>query len=229
MTRDLDVFAFHNFSTNSEICCRWHSCEIALKNRDRFTVIWGAILRAHYNSRLTYKPDVEGADEFHQPETIKLTFGIEKCVTGMLRLCAWCSNRNINCNEVLSMLKMLHPPCALILSPLEVNLDKHLAEGLWRIVTNVDGLSELNNDGWDGILGLAEWCAARGGLHTDSGTFGGGLADDDPSLQAFRSLHLILHAVELKNSLRATQWPKILGSIRSLVEAGERGNCPKMR
>jgi len=206
-------------------------CEIALKNRDRFTLIWDAILRAHYNSRLTYKHKVESADtdDLHQPETIKLTPGIEKCVTGILRLCVWISNRNINPNEVLSMLKMLHPPCALIWSPLELNLDKHLAEGLWRIVTNVDGLSQINDEGWGGILGLAEWCAARGGLQSDSDTNGGGLDEDDPSLQAFRSLHLILHAVELKDALRVDQWPLVVKSVRCLVEAGERGHCPKLR
>ena len=173
-------------------------CEIALKNRDRFNLIWDAILRAHYNSRLTYKHLIASAefDDAHQPETIKLTPGMEKCVTGILRLCIWISNRNFISNEVFSMLKMLHPPCALIWSPSELNLDKHLAEGLWRIVTNIDALSQINDDGWGGILGLAQWCAERGGLQSDSDTSGGGLGEDDPSLQAYRSLHLILHSHE---------------------------------
>ena len=135
-------------------------------------------------------------DDAHQPETIKLTPGMEKCVTGILRLCVWISNRNFISNEVFSMLKMLHPPCALIWSPSELNLDKHLAEGLWRIITNIDALSQINDDGWGGILGLAQWCAERGGLQSDSDTSGGGLGEDDPSLQAYRSLHLILHSHE---------------------------------
>jgi hypothetical protein len=127
-------------------------------------------------------------------------------------------------------LKILHPPCALEWSPLELNLDKHLAEGLWRIVTNVDGLSNVNDEGWSGILGLAEWCATRGGLQSGAcDAHSGGLAEDDPSLQAFRSLHLILHAVELKGSLKCDQWPRIVRTVRCLVEAGERGHCPKLR
>jgi len=56
----------------------------------------------------------------------------------------------------------------------------------------------------------------------------GSLAEDDPSLQSFRALHLILHAVELKNVLQVDQWPQIVKSVRCLVEAGERGHCPKL-
>mmetsp|Transcript_2900 Transcript_2900/g.6245 ORF Transcript_2900/g.6245 Transcript_2900/m.6245 type:complete len:1300 (+) Transcript_2900:2291-6190(+) len=206
-------------------------CEIALKNRDRFALAWNTILRAHYNSRLTYRPSRGSSehhgDKEHQSETIKLTSGIEKCVTGILRLCVWASNRNMIANEVLPTLKILHPPCALIWSPLELNLDKHLAEGLWRIVRNVDGLGGLKGglSDWSGILGLAEWCAMRGGLRSSAL---GSLAEDDPSLQAFRSLHLILHAVELKDSLRVDRCPQIVRSVRCLVEAGERGHCPKL-
>mgnify|MGYP000449625138 CR=1 FL=1 len=202
-------------------------CEIALKNRDRFTIVWN-ILSAHYNSRLTYRPSRGGedADKEHQSEAIKLTPGIEKCVTGILRLCVWTSNRNMIANQVLPTLNILHPPLgALIWSPLELNLDKHLAEGLWKICRNVDGLTQVDTEGWGGILGLAEWCATRGGLRSDQL---GSLADDDPSLQAFRSLHLILHAVELKDSLQVYRWPHIVRSVRCLVEAGERGHCPKL-
>ena len=191
-----------------------------------------AILRAHYNSRLTYRHSRgrERGDEDHQPETIKLTSGIEKCVTGILRLCVRTSNRNVISNEVLSTLNILHPPLGLLWSPLELNLDKHLAEGLWRVVQNVDGLTQINDEGWSGILGLAEWCATRGGLRSsDPNQNAGSLAEDDPSLQTFRSLHLILHAAELKNALRIERWPQIVRSVRCLVEAGERGQCPKLR
>jgi hypothetical protein len=207
-------------------------CEIALRNRDRFALIWDTILRAHYNSRLTYRHSRgrERGDEDHQPETIKLTSGIEKCVTGILRLCVRTSNRNMISNEVLSTLNILHPPLGLLWSPLELNLDKHLAEGLWRVVQNVDGLTQINDEGWSGILGLAEWCATRGGLRSsDLNQNAGSLAEDDPSLQTFRSLHLILHAAELKNALRIERWPQIVRSVRCLVEAGERGQCPKLR
>eukprot|EP00579_Thalassiosira_antarctica_P012680 CAMPEP_0201921956 /NCGR_PEP_ID=MMETSP0903-20130614/10133_1 /ASSEMBLY_ACC=CAM_ASM_000552 /TAXON_ID=420261 /ORGANISM="Thalassiosira antarctica, Strain CCMP982" /LENGTH=2026 /DNA_ID=CAMNT_0048459001 /DNA_START=149 /DNA_END=6229 /DNA_ORIENTATION=+ len=211
-------------------------CEIALKNRDRFALVWNNILRAHYNSRLTYRPSShvggDAATEGGLPpsETIKLTPGTEKCVTGILRLCAWTSNGRDTAiaNQVLSTLKILHPPFgALIWSPLELNLDKHLAEGLWHISRNVDGLSQIDGEGWSGILGLVEWCATRGGLRSKNDQLGS-LAEDDPSLQAFRSLHLILHAVELKDSLQVYRWPQIVRSVRCLVEAGERGHCPKL-
>ena len=199
-------------------------CEISLKNRDRFALVWDNILRAHYNSRLTPK---HHRDEELQAETLKLTPGIEKCVTGILRLCVWSSNRNILADQVLSTLKILHPPFgALIWSPMELNLDKHLAEGLWRISRNVDGLAQIDNEGWGGILGLAEWCAIRGGIRSNDQL--GSLAEDDPSLQAFRSLHLILHAVELKDTLQVHRWPQIVRAVRCLVEAGERGDCPKL-
>lgn len=199
-------------------------CEIALKNRDRFALVWNNILRAHYNSRLTPKHSV---DKDHQSETIQFTPGIEKCVTGILRICVWTSNRNVIANQVLSTLNILHPPLgALIWSPLELNLDKHLSEGLWRICRNVDGLTQIDDEGWSGILGLAEWCSMRGGLRSTDQL--GSLAEDDPSLQAFRSLHLILHAVELKDHLQVYRWPQIVRSVRSLVEAGERGYCPKL-
>ena len=206
-------------------------CEISLKNRDRFALIWNTILRAHYNSRLTYRHSrgrEEHVDEEHQSETLKLTSGIEKCVTGILRLCARTSNRNMISSEVLSTLKILHPPLGLLWSPLELNLDKHLAEGLWRIAQNVDLLAQINGEGWSGIIGLVEWCATRGAISANDQSNMGSLAEDDPSLQAFRSLHLILHAVELKDALGVDLWPQIIRSIRSLVQAGERGQCPKL-
>lgn len=206
-------------------------CEIALKNRDRFAHVWENILCAHYNSRLTYRPSWgrQNSDSAlsdanpHHPETVALTPGIEKCVTGVLRLCIYASSRNTLASEVLSTLKILHPPYgALHWSPQELNLDKHLAEGLWRVCRNVDGLSHINDEGWSGILGLLEWCASRGGMPSAQRV--GSLAEDDPSLQAFRSLHLMLHAVELKDCLPFG----VVRAIRSIVEAGERAQCPKL-
>ncbi|KAL7470817.1 hypothetical protein ACHAXS_011093 [Conticribra weissflogii] len=206
-------------------------CEITLKNRDRFTHIWENVLCAHYNSRLTYRPSwgrqnsdsaLSETNQQHS-ETMSLTPGIEKCVTGVLRLCIYASSRNTLASEVLTTLKILHPPYGVLhWSPQELNLDKHLAEGLWRICRNVDGLSHINDVGWSGILGLLEWCASRGGMPSAQRV--GSLAEDDPSLQAFRSLHLMLHAVELKDCVPFG----VVRSIRSIVEAGERAQCPKL-
>jgi hypothetical protein len=192
-------------------------CEITLKNRDRFALIWETILSAHYNYRLS-----KGSDD--NLETLKLTPGIEKCVTSVLRMCNFAINRNISItNDVLATLNILHPPLgSLFWSPLELNLDKHLSEGIWRICQNVDGLSQVNARGWEGILGLLEWCSSRGGLPSPHQP--GILADDDPSLQAFRSLHLLLHAKELKDAVP----PNVVTSIRCLVEAGERANSTRL-
>ena len=209
-------------------------CEIALKNRDRLALVWDTILRPHYNSRLTYRPSRAAKtdeDGRSAAETIRLTPGIEKCVTSILRLCIWTTNRSTAiANEVLPTLKILHPPCTLIWSPLlELNLDKHLAEGLWRIAhQNTDSLSQINDDSLSAILDLLEWCAMRGGLPSGDPLGSKSLAEDDPSLQAFKSLHLILHDVNLKDSLRVEHWPKIVASVRCLVEAGERAMCPKL-
>jgi hypothetical protein len=231
MVHVTDALAGLPLSPASEAFAEILLCEIALKNRDRFAMIWDTFLRAHYNSRLTLrhsKGREEHVDEEHQSETLKLTPGIEKCVTGILRLCARTTNRNMVSSEVLSTLKILHPPLGLLWSPLELNLDKHLAEGLWRIAQNVDLLTQINQEGWSGILGLVEWCATRGAISANDHSNTGSLAEDDPSLQAFRSLHLILHAIELKDALGFDLWPQIIRSIRSLVQAGERGQCPKL-
>eukprot|EP00577_Skeletonema_sp_RCC1716_P009469 CAMPEP_0113433698 /NCGR_PEP_ID=MMETSP0013_2-20120614/35079_1 /TAXON_ID=2843 ORGANISM="Skeletonema costatum, Strain 1716" /NCGR_SAMPLE_ID=MMETSP0013_2 /ASSEMBLY_ACC=CAM_ASM_000158 /LENGTH=676 /DNA_ID=CAMNT_0000323419 /DNA_START=70 /DNA_END=2097 /DNA_ORIENTATION=+ /assembly_acc=CAM_ASM_000158 len=194
-------------------------CEVVRKNRDRFAFIWENILSAHYNSRLTCRP--EGSEV--ESDSMILTPGIEKCVSGILKICIWASSRNVFANEVLPTLEILHPPLgACVWSPLELNLDKHLSEGLWRICRNVDGLSQIDDKAWEGILGLLDWCASRGGIPSRDNF--GSLDEDDPSLQAFRSLHLMLHAEELKDIVPYG----VVKSIRSLVEAGERGHCPKL-
>jgi hypothetical protein len=212
-----DAFFGLPLSPASEALAEIILCEITLKNRDRFPSIWENILSAHYNHRLS-----KGSDE--QLDTLKLTPGIEKCVTSVLRMCNFAINRNMIASEVLGTLNILHPPLgSLFWSPLELNLDKHLSEGIWRICQNVDELSQVNDRGWEGILGLLEWCASRGGLPS-SVHQPGILADDDPSLQAFRSLHLLLHANELKDSVP----PSVVTAIRCLVEAGERANSTRL-
>ena len=212
-----DSFFSLPISPASEALAEILLCEISLKNRDRFAIIWETILSAHYNYRLS-----KGNDD--NMETLKLTPGIEKCATSVLRICAFAISRSISItSDVLTTLNILHPPLgSLFWSPLELNLDKHLSEGVWRICQNVDGLSLVDARGWEGILGLLEWCASRGGLSSPHQP--GVLAEDDPSLQAFRSLHMLLHANELKDSLP----PDVVTSIRYLVEAGERANSTRL-
>ena len=90
-----------------------------------------------------------------------------------------------------------------------LNLNKHLGEGLWRICRDVDGLRMVDVDGWEGLLGLIQHCASNG-EPVISGKGGQSLSDDDPSLQAFRCMHLMLHSAELKDVIPFS----IVASIR---------------
>jgi hypothetical protein len=103
-------------------------------------------------------------------------------------------------------------------------LDKHLGEGLWRICRNVDGLKALSGESWDAVLGLAEFCASKGGHVIQAGPGRGGLAEDDPALNAYRSFHIMLSTAELKFLVPFS----IVRGVRSLILSGERGNCAKL-
>ena len=87
-------------------------------------------------------------------------------------------------NEVLSAWKYL-PPVSdeqHALSPLRA-LDRHIGDGLWRIVSQVDNLLCLNDDGWEGVVSLLSWCAKRGGALKPISSHGpSGLPEDDPAL-----------------------------------------------
>jgi hypothetical protein len=112
-------------------------------------------------------------------------------------------------------------------SPLRV-LDKHMSEGLWRIVTNVDGLMKLDNEGWEGLVSLMNWCAKRGGMlkpvHTYHVKAHSVLAEDDPALQSYRSMHFILSTGELDNKVPFS----VVGCVRTLVRAGESRKYPQL-
>lgn len=239
VSADPSVFAI---SPASEALAEVLICEIALRNRDRIGTLWDAMLKDHYSIRLGNHIDRHPptSDRQHSDSAIpqqqrNVSFamipGMEKCVTGLLRVCAFTVHREHEVStDVLSSLQYLYPPMAGLrwsssLSS-RLNLDRHMSEGLWRICRNVDGLHQIEPRGWDGLLGLVRHCAMRGGSATSSlrGGRSGGLAEDDPALQAFRSLHLVLHAPELKESVPFG----VAGPVRALVEGGERGNCPKL-
>jgi hypothetical protein len=201
-------------------------CEIALKNRDRLGVIWQNVLKEHYQRRLrqsnlsslsSSESGIPSMHSFPSP-------GIEKCVTGLLRICICAVMRENIGNDVLGSLTLLCVPPTIV----EEHLGKHNAEGLWRICRNIEGLSRLNNEGWEALLVLAEWCAAVGGLAgpraVGSGRSRNGLAQDDPALQSYRSLHLLLHAPELSNVVPFTA----MRSIRAVIIAGERARFSKL-
>jgi hypothetical protein len=52
----------------------------------------------------------------------------------------------------------------------------------------------------------------------------GGLSEEDPALNTYRSIHIILNAHDLKYSV---PFPVVRG-VRSLILSGERGSCSKL-
>jgi len=199
-------------------------CEIALKNRDRIKLIW-EFLRLHYQTRLGFTNSLSDDTVIeHGVKTNSETVigaGIEKCATGLIRICICMSQRAQVANDILPSLKFLY--CSPLLRTCN-GLDKHLGEGLWRICRNVDGLKALSGESWDAVLGLAEFCASKGGYVIQAGPGRGGLAEDDPALNAYRSFHIMLSTAELKYLVPFS----IVRGVRSLILSGERGNCAKL-
>jgi hypothetical protein len=178
------------------------------------------VLENHYAGRL--QTLVESQTEEH--DIARIEPGTEKCVTGLLRLCACASQKEDIANEVLGSLAMWTETT----TPREVEeLDKHISEGTWRICKSVDGLINLNEDGWERLLMVVRWCAARAGKSIAQSRQSGrssGLAEDDPGLQAYRSLHLILHAPELRGLPPAS----LIVVVDVLVERTAEVGCSKL-
>jgi hypothetical protein len=203
-------------------------CEVVVRNRDRLSMLWHKFLRSHYVARLQKFSKTYTENESSQLATINA--GVEKCVTGLLRITCFAVQREDIANDVLGTWKLLDPSQEkddkemTRLAP----LDRHIGEGLWRIARFVDGTTQLNNEGWDGLLALAHYCAHRGAQLPPIRSAGigrsVGLAEDDPALQAYRSLHFMLNASEVKDRVP----PPVVVGIRALVAAGERRNCPKL-
>jgi Sec7 domain len=201
-------------------------CELTVKNRDRLKLLWTDVLQDHYLScltRLLINPD-EGPNTTGK---VPVDPGLEKRVTGLLRISMCAIKRTDIANEVLSSWKYVLPinDEQHAASPLRF-LYRHIGEGLWRIVVDVDSLSaNLNEDGWEGILSLIGWCAKRGSVmkpvpvaNGDKSTGIVGLSEDDPSLQAYRALHLLLSTKELDAIIPCS----VLWSLRCLVATGGR-------
>jgi len=202
-------------------------CEIALKNRDRLSMLWHNHLGKHYYARLENltKTFVDSEQELLS----RMSGVIEKSITGLLRISCFSMKRGEIANDVLSTWSLLdscphHEKKKCLLDV----LGRHIGEGLWRIIRCVDDSSQLSEEGWHGILSLIRWSVNYGAsLPPISSTYIGrsvGLADDDPSIQVYRSLHYLLNVSETK-----TQVPSIVGHcIYSLVVTGDRRNCAKL-
>ena len=215
----------YTLSPGSEALAEVMITEVALKNRDRIAALWSSCLASHYYGRLLMKKEGDITNNL-TIASVDLIPGIEKCITGLLRLCYHNVHREEVNNEILLALKLLSPYCASMnKSATLLGFEKHISEGLWRICRDVDGLSLVSRDGWDGILHLMTNCA-RGGekLLDDNTAMFKNLSDDDPALQAFRCMHLIIHSVELREVVPL----EIINSVKSLVSGGEKQHCPKL-
>ena len=223
-----DIFAI---SPASEAFAEVLICEIALKNRDRLGMLWQKVLKEHYERKLGRRRQAlfSSPDSEFQARPTFPSPGIEKCVSGFLRISACAVMRENVGSDVLASLSLLCPfgnegPPSIAGD----HLNKHLGEGLWRICRNIDGMRQLDANGWQGLLGLVEWCASIGGRSLQPGGSGtgrsAGLAEEDPALQAYRSLHLLLHAPELSGVVPYT----VVRSIRTVIIAGERASFPKL-
>ena len=192
--------------------------ELAIKNRDRLKSIWLSVLRDHYVGQLTSL----FVNETPESTATKIPAdpGLEKRITGLLRLCSFAVQRPDIANEVLSVWKFVLPVTEdqHASSPLRA-LHKHIGEGLWRIAVQVERLGELQQDGWEGLIALIHWCGKRGSmLKPLEAQSPRGLPEDDTALQSYRALHLLLHTEDLSTKVPWT----VVWSLRCLVAAGSR-------
>jgi hypothetical protein len=202
-------------------------CEIALKNRDRLKMLWKDVLQDHYLSSLTsiLVNPVEGAST----AVPQADPGLEKRVTGLLRISICAVQRDELSNEILSAWKYLLPISdeQRASSPLRV-LDKHIGEGLWRTASSVDGLHSLNADGWEGLMSLLKWCAKCGGMSKPVISHGSQvsapLPENDPAYQGYRTAHLILNTEDLDKRVPCS----IVDALKALVEAGQNRAYPQL-
>ena len=201
-------------------------CEIALRNRARLKYLWTSILQEHYLSKLTrllVKPPSSSNE--HVLQKVLPDPGLEKRVTGLLRLSQCALQRGEIANEILSSWKYLLPMTddQHASSPLRV-LHRHIGAGVWRMASNVDDLLQLDESGWEGLLSLFNWCSKRGCTLNLIQSNANGLPDDDPSLQIYKSLHLLLNTADLD----AKTPIGILDSLRLLIAAGDMRNYPQL-
>lgn len=199
-------------------------CELALKNKDRLKSVWSEVLQDHYLSRLTAL--LVNPAEQSSAAKIPVDPGLEKRVTGLLRLCVCAIQRADMASEILSVWKYVLPVNdeQQAISPLRA-LDRHFGEALWRIVSQVDSLTNLATEGWEGLVSLLSWCARRGGaLRPLDPRESTSIAEDDPAVQCYRSIHLLLSTKELADVVPVS----IVWSLRCLVAAGGHRNYPQL-
>ncbi len=201
--------------------------ELALRNRDRLSVLWHNYLKSHYQSRLKSIFLCYTEDDRAQLKIINGS--MEKCITGMLRISCCGVQRGDICNDILDTWTLLGGVEEKEKKKSLANsFDRHLSEGLWRITRGIDGASRLSDDGWNGLMALTTWCTNRGfclpAVRQENIGKTVGLAEDDPALQAYRSLHYLLNVSEVKDFVP----PSTVKCIRTIVATGEVRHCPKL-
>lgn len=195
-------------------------CELALKNKDRLKTIWHDILHDHYVGKLTWTLIEKDGNSNRRKSLVNP--GLEKRITGLLRLSSCAIQRPDVADAVLSSWKLALPitDAQVASSPLRI-LDRHFGEGLCRVISQAGVLVELNNEGWEGLLALINWCGRRGGMlkasSFDSPTT---LPEDDPAMQCYRAVYSLLNDGDTGTEVPFT----IVWSLRCLVAAGGNRN-----
>jgi len=197
--------------------------EIAVKNRDRLKKFWPDVLQEHYVGRLTRllnEPAPETSKGVIEPDP-----GLEKRITGLLRLSICSTLRGDMASEVIGCWKHILPMEGENQAQNAFKaFHRHLSEGFWRIVSNVDGIVTLNEYGWEGLLALAQWCAARSSTLPPVRADATPLAEDDPAIQTYRSLHMMLNASDIGKQVPCD----VVDCLRTLIAAGDTRNYPQL-
>lgn len=195
-------------------------CELALKNKDRLKAIWHYSLQDHYVGKLNVAlidKDINSSRKSHLVDP-----GLEKRITGLLRLSSCAIQRPDVADSVLSTWKVVLPIAdeQIATSPLRV-LDRHFGEGLCRVISQATVLVELGNEGWEGMLSLMNWCGRRGGM-LKAVSFEGptALPDDDPAMQCYKAVYSLLNTGDTGPEVPFA----IVWSLRCLVAAGGNRN-----
>jgi hypothetical protein len=156
--------------------------DIALRNRDRFVLLW-PLLRDHYTRGLNSKK--------------KLSYVVERRVVGVLKIVEQMLSRTAHAKALLSLLAALFvlpesaafrgsvQPTADPLSPsLLRDVAGQISTGLWRAVTrNVESLPRLGMAQWQVMFDILAFCSGSGGF---------------ASIKSFETLAWLLHEPRLR-------------------------------
>ncbi|KAM3570707.1 hypothetical protein VYU27_007231 [Nannochloropsis oceanica] len=176
--------------------------ELALRNRDRISSLWPTVLAPHYQTRL----QTSSSSPSSPPSSPPPSLGLEKVVTGLLRLCIRLFSHDHLADSMAHALTWLLPPSlpppssstARLFAPL-------LAGGLSRLVAvNLPSLpSSLSLQGWADLFLCIQFCAPLGGEATG---------------RAFEALCFLLHEPQLKGCVPVTCTQTILSFVLPPLE-----------